>query len=178
MQPKLTPALQQAWIEQLRQQTVIEADGAGYRLAGRRLTLDPETSRHWHTIETTLASNGLRPMTPTELAATTGLSVTRMKPLLERFVRGGYLVRLSANLLLLPEALLELQTLVEQLQTRSGDGEFSVADFRDASGIGRNRCIEILESFDARGITRRSGQGRRLLPAAHGLFAKLQSVAL
>ena len=178
LQPKLAPALLQAWIEQLQQQAVIEVDGAGYRLAGRRVSLDQEASRHWQTIESTLASNGLRPMTPIELAETTGLSVARLKPLLQRFVGGGYLVKLSANLLLLPEVLFDLQKLIERLQARSDGGEFSVADFRDASGIGRNRCIEILESFDARGITRRSGQGRRLLPAAHGLFAKLQPVAL
>jgi selenocysteine-specific elongation factor len=178
LQLKLAPALLRAWIEQLRQQALIEADGAGYRLAGRRVTLDPETSRRWHTIESTLANNGLRPMTPAELVQATKLSAAQLKPLLELFVRGGYLVKLSANLLLLPEVLLGLQKLVEQMQARSGDGEFSVADFRDASGIGRNRCIEILESFDARGITRRNGQGRHLLPAAHDLFAKLQPVAL
>ncbi len=178
LQPKLAATLLQAWVEQLQQQAVIEADGAGYRLAGRRVTLDPDASRHWHSIESTLASNGLRPMTPAELAQATEISVAQLKPLLERFVRGGYLVKLSANLLLLPEVLLELQKLVEQLQACSGDGEFSVADFRDVSAIGRNRCIEILESFDARGITRRRGQGRHLLPAAHGVFAKLQPVVL
>jgi selenocysteine-specific elongation factor len=177
LQPKLAPALLQAWIEQLRRQAVIEIDGAGFALAGRCVTLDPGASRHWHKIESTLASNGLRPMTPAELGEAAGLSAAQLKPLLERFVRGGYLVKLSANLLLLPEVLRELQALIEQLQSRSDNGEFSVADFRDASSIGRNRCIDILESFDARGITRRNGQGRCLLPAAHDQFAKLQPVA-
>jgi selenocysteine-specific elongation factor len=71
----------------------------------------------------------------------------------------------------------ELQQLLGKLQERSSDGIFSVAEFRDACGIGRNRCIEILESFDARGITRRSGSGRCLLPSADGSFAKLRLVA-
>ena len=43
------------------------------------------------------------------------------------------------------------------------DGVFSVADFRDASGIGRNAVVEILEYFDKVGVTRRHGQVRIVL---------------
>ena len=74
---------------------------------------------------------------------------------------------------MLPASLRQFESLLGELQERSSEGIFSVAEFRDACGIGRNRCIEVLESFDARGITRRSGAGRCLLPSADGSFAKL-----
>jgi len=104
---------------------------------------------------------------------TTQLSQSQLRPLLERLSRVGRVVKLSSSLLTLPASLSEFQQLLGKLQEKSVEGIFSVADFRDACGIGRNRCIEILESFDARGITRRSGPGRCLLPSADGSFAKL-----
>jgi selenocysteine-specific elongation factor len=35
-------------------------------------------------------------------------------------------------------------------------------DFRDRTGLGRNAAVEVLEYFDARGLTKRSGNGRIL----------------
>lgn len=41
---------------------------------------------------------------------------------------------------------------------------FSVREFRDKSGHGRNSCIDILEYLDRRGITRRTGDRRHVIP--------------
>jgi len=43
---------------------------------------------------------------------------------------------------------------------------FTVREFRDQTGIGRNVAIEILEYFDGRGFTQRQGNERILLRAA------------
>ena len=40
---------------------------------------------------------------------------------------------------------------------------FSVGEFRNDSGIGRNAVVEILEYFDRIGFTKRMGQIRKLL---------------
>ena len=169
--------LLRALLERLRQQGQVDVQAADYALAARQSTPSPRQSAHWQAIEATLAENGLRPLTPDELSQVTRLPVAQLKPLIDQYIRSGKLVRLSPQLLLLPRQLERLRQLVEQLQAAAGDGLFSVAQFRDASQIGRNRCIEILESLDARGITRRDGQGRRLLPAANELFARLQPAA-
>jgi len=175
LEPKLPPRLLQGFIERLQQRGQVRVDSAGISLGTRQISLNPVDSCHWKSVESALAENGLRPMTPGELAQATQLSATQLKPLIERVSRAGWLVKLSPELLVLPQILGELQRLVADLQSNAPAGIFSVAEFRDASGIGRNRCIEILECFDARGITSRSGQGRRLLPAAGGVFAKLQA---
>jgi selenocysteine-specific elongation factor len=166
-----------ALLERLRQQGQIDVNGAGYMLAGWQALPGPQESAHWQAIEAALAENGLRPLTLEELSQATRLPNAQLKPLIDQSSRAGKLVRLSPRLLLLPRQLERLQQLVQQLQAAAGDGLFSVAQFRDASDIGRNRCIELLESLDARGITRRDGQGRRLLPAADDLFARLQPAA-
>jgi len=164
----------QGFIDQLQQQGQVRVDSTGISLCTRQQNLNPADSRHWKLVEWALAQSDLRPMTPGELALATQLPASQLKPLIERQSRAGRIVKLSPNLLVLPQVLGELQRLVGDLESSASDGVFSVAEFRDASGIGRNRCIEILECFDARGITLRSGPGRRLLPAASGVFARLQ----
>ena len=39
-------------------------------------------------------------------------------------------------------------------------GQFTVIQFRDHSGLGRNLCIELLEHLDAKGFTKRMGDQR------------------
>ena len=41
--------------------------------------------------------------------------------------------------------------------------DFTVRQFRDASGVGRNVVIEVLEHFDRKGFTRRGGDTRRVV---------------
>jgi selenocysteine-specific elongation factor len=181
LQQKLSPRLLQGLTEWLQQRELVivdgRVDGKGYALCARQADLNPREIEQWQLLESALLGNGLRPMTVAELMQTTQLSQSQLKPLIERLSRVGRVVKLSSSLLMLPASLSELQQLLGKLQERSNEGIFSVAEFRDACGIGRNRCIEILESFDARGITRRSGSGRCLLPSADASFAKLRLVA-
>ena len=41
--------------------------------------------------------------------------------------------------------------------------DFTVRQFRDASGMGRNVVIEVLEHFDRKGFTRRAGDTRSVV---------------
>jgi len=178
LQRKLSPRLLRGLIEWLQQLELVKVEGKVYALFARQADFNPAELEQWQLIESALSSNGLRPMTLAELMQTTQLSQALLKPLLERLSRGGQIVKLSSSLLMLPASLSKFQQLLGQLQEHSSDDIFSVAEFRDACGIGRNRCIEILESFDARGITRRSGAGRCLLPSADSSFAKLLQMDL
>jgi selenocysteine-specific elongation factor len=56
-----------------------------------------------------------------------------------------------------------LVALAAELDARSDSG-FTAAEFRDASGIGRNFIILLLEFFDRIGVTRRVGAGRKIRP--------------
>jgi selenocysteine-specific elongation factor len=63
-----------------------------------------------------------------------------------------------------------LQASLKHWQASKEDGAFSVIEFRDASGIGRNLCIEILEYFDGRGFTRRDGNARLIRTDKDNIF--------
>lgn len=82
---------------------------------------------------------------------------------LERELRAlpafGLAVRVSATRFYLPARLLALADVAQQLDA---GGPFTVRQFRDAAGIGRNVAIEVLEHFDAKGFTSRHGDNRQV----------------
>ena len=91
---------------------------------------------------------------------------------LERAVRAGYLVRITASRFLHKAAFIELTGKAETLAASSADKLFDAAAFRDTSNLGRGISIELLEHFDRIGFTQRVGDRRRLLkPAAAALEA-------
>ena len=82
----------------------------------------------------------------------------RDKRVIGLLVEQGHLVKLPDEMLL-PPALLEKLTksLVELIKRK---GEIGVADAKDALGVTRKHVIPLLEFFDARGITARTGNVR------------------
>lgn len=80
----------------------------------------------------------------------------RMLPML----REGVLIQISQHRILTPTRIARLR---EAAQEIGALGPFSVADFRTASGLGRNASIQFLEYLDRRGVTRRVGDVREIL---------------
>lgn len=76
----------------------------------------------------------------------------------------GELVLVGDNRAFLPTRFLALAQLAVDLN------QFSVKEFRDASGLGRNIVIDVLERLDAKGFTRRDGNSRKVV----GDLGKLQ----
>ena len=80
---------------------------------------------------------------------------------------------MAENRYYLPETIMNLAEFTEKLSKSSPEEEsFSVIQFRDESGIGRNLCIEILEYFDRVGFTRRNENTRVLRTEKENIFAK------
>jgi selenocysteine-specific elongation factor len=72
-------------------------------------------------------------------------------------LREGELVRIAPGLVYLPGQIEELEELIVAL-----DGEFTVAEFRDAAGLSRKYAVPILEWSDRKGLTVRRGDLRRV----------------
>ncbi len=70
------------------------------------------------------------------------------------------LIRISDTRYYLPE---HLKAMADIARTLDAEGPFTVRQYRDASGIGRNVAIEVLEYFDRSGFTRRDEQVRRII---------------
>jgi selenocysteine-specific elongation factor len=73
------------------------------------------------------------------------------------------LIKVAKNRHYLPNALSEIAESAIGLASRNQETGFSVVQFRDHTGIGRNLCVEILEYFDRIGFTKRNENQRAIL---------------
>ena len=92
---------------------------------------------------------------------------------MERDFRGlaslRFLIQISPNRFFLPTKIAEMAQIALDL---CEDGHsFNVREFRDASGIGRNVVIEILEYFDAKKFTNRTDTQRQVVGSAELVLA-------
>ncbi|MEM1231625.1 MAG: selenocysteine-specific translation elongation factor [Pseudomonadota bacterium] len=90
-----------------------------------------------------------------------GISADALRREVVPLVNKGALLRFGDNRLLLPQRLRELAALAEQLA--NDQGPFTARAFRDASGLGRNLAIDVLEYLDSGGFTRRQGDTRTVV---------------
>lgn len=142
--------------------------GAVYRVAGRESTLGAEAELLWEQMLPIYQQ--LSPVAPrvVELSEALEISTADTLVLLNSCVAHGRLYRVSDNRYFLPNDLLHLAKIAEQLATNQ---QLTVAGYRDESGIGRNLVVELLEFFDRVQLTRRLGQQRRLLSSAEQVFS-------
>jgi hypothetical protein len=143
------------------------------KLTSQQNWLNKDDEVIWNAVEAILGASGLKPLSVAEIAKETGTDTRELSAFLKRAGRDGLITRISATLVSKPAALRKIFALLEQLTAQGDDGIFTVATFRDACGIGRNRCIEMLEFFDAKRITVRVDHGRRLLATAEHNFASI-----
>ena len=99
------------------------------------------------------------------MLASLRLELKPLEAFLQRSAQQGHLVRVSAKRYYLPETVARMEAVVRELAATRPGGTFTVADFRDRTGIGRNAVVEILEYFDRVGLTHRQGEVRKLLRA-------------
>ena len=126
--------------------TELEVAGAVVSARGSQQDVIDSDPR-WVTARRVLEAAGMAPPAIKEL----GLD----GELLRILVRSGRLVRVSDDLVYLPE---EATRMVELL--RSMSGPFSVSEFRQRAGISRKYAVPFLEYTDREGVTMRSGDLR------------------
>jgi selenocysteine-specific elongation factor len=145
----------QAVIDKLVALELLHRTGGDLHLPDHRHEASPEEKLFLRKIQPLLAQAGRIPPRTHELVDSTGMPLKQIEAILKQACRSGRLIKVADNRHFLPETLDDLARFTEQLADQQTDGGFSVIQFRDASGIGRNLCIEILEHFDRMGLTRR-----------------------
>ncbi len=172
--PRLLPgrplaACVDAALDRLIGDGIVERRGERIVLAGRRVELEPRDARLWSRIEPALMASG-RPRTVWEVSEALGVALGEVSRVFRRAQAAGLVMQVSKNRFLTPAALEMLAQAAESgLATASGD-RFTVADFRDWSGLGRNLSVEMLEYFDRAGFTRRAGNERVIRRPAAEIF--------
>lgn len=126
----------------------LERRGPDITRVGRQIALDRGAVEAWDRARTSLSA-GLAVPTISDL----GLD----PEVLHLKIRQGELVRISEDFVFLPE---QVERITGSL--RGFDGDFTVADFRDALGLSRKYAVPILEWADKEGLTVRRGDTRRV----------------
>lgn len=104
-----------------------------------------------------------------DIARTTGLHEAQVRQVFKRMARAGVLVEAAPDHFLPRATLVRMAEAAVSLSHR-GQG-FTVAEFRDTVGVGRNLAVAVLELFDRKRFTARSGDSRRALRDSCTLFA-------
>ena len=136
----------------------LRVESGRYADAKHRAAVPADVTRLFEDVRTLLDS--VQPPSLGDLAK----RLRRPFPEFEREMRAltafNLAVRISDTRYFLPDRLLELAELANELNSQA---PFTVRQFRDASGVGRNVVIEVLEYFDGKGFTQRIGDTRRVV---------------
>ncbi|MCG6893541.1 MAG: selenocysteine-specific translation elongation factor [Desulfobacteraceae bacterium] len=130
------------------------------RLAGHKISLGGEQSDIRKKILETYRASGLQPPYFREFVQTHSLDARRAGEVLRLLVEEGGVVRVKEDLYFHQDAVEELrQRLVDFL---SENEEIATPQFKEMTGASRKYVIPLLEYFDARNVTIRIGDIRKL----------------
>jgi len=115
-----------------------------------------------------LAAGGFDPPWVRDIAADAHLPEMQVRQALARLAQAGDAFQVVKDLYYPPRTVHELADIARGIAAR--EGHVDAAAFRDATGLGRKRAIQILEFFDRVGLLRRVGDQHLLRPGTQ-LFA-------
>jgi selenocysteine-specific elongation factor len=168
----LPRAIVVAIANELVREGVLARSGAELRLPSHRSDFSPADADMWQRVVELLEAEDARPPTIAEVAERLGAAPKPLQGLLDRAARRGLAARISQTRFFLPRTVARLAGTAETLARTTNQGRITAAAFRDASGLGRNLSIEVLEFFDRVRFTRRVGDARIVLRPATEVFAE------
>jgi selenocysteine-specific elongation factor len=141
----------------------ISQTGPYYHALAFRPRLPDIESKTWRLICSAMTRTGPRPPTVHELADMTGIDTPTLDIALQKASRMNLAVQIEPSRFFLRDSIDALDRLFAEMARAATDGLVTTAAYRDASGLGRNLTIAVLEYFDANKMTRRIGNARRLV---------------
>ena len=157
--PKSIPKdYRQAILNELAQSGEIEQTGGVYRSSASAIQIPNELQNIWKVLENKLAAK--QSPSSGDIAKELKKNQAAIEKQMRALVKLGKLVEIANHRFYLPQTLDLIQKDIVELAEQ---GPFSVADFREFTGISRNVAIEVLEHFDRKGITRRQENTRILI---------------
>jgi len=157
---------------ELVREGALTRSGADVRLPSHRSDFAPADAALWTRVAAVLEAEDARPPSVAEVAERIGATPKATQSLLDRATRRGLAVRISQTRFFLPRTAARLASVFEGIAQAAEQGRVTAAAFRDASGLGRNLSIEVLEFFDRVRYTRRVGDARIALRPAREAFSE------
>ena len=172
VEPDMEDGLWSALVGALLADRRVLALGASLHLPEHNVALSEQEQAQAAPLLAALQTGRFDPPWTRDLAREFGLAEDEARRLLRKLAKAGQISQVVHDLFYHPQALAELAQLVRDLAAQAesrasqpaGSGAVGAAEFRDATGLGRKRAIQVLEFFDRVGYTRRVGNGHLLRP--------------
>lgn len=158
--PRLPDALWRALVSRLIQQGRLGQRGALLHLPEHGVNLSATEQRIAQKVAPGLLTAGVEGAWVRDLARDVAEPEALMRTTLSRLAQRGELHQVVKDLFYPVATMTRLAQLAREVGQR--DGEVKAASFRDATGLGRKRAIQILEYFDRVGLLRRVADSHRL----------------
>ena len=159
--PRLAAPLWQALLTRLVERGELAQRGACVHLPSHGAQLSATETRIAQKVAPALEQAGFEGAWARDLARDAREAEPLVRTTLARLARRGELHQIVKDLFYPPASMQRLAVIARQVGAAHG-GDVQAAAFRDATGLGRKRAIQILEHFDRIGLTRRVGDTHRL----------------
>jgi selenocysteine-specific elongation factor len=151
--PLVDDALWRALVDDAAARGEIVRRGPWLHLPDHAVTLDDADRALAAALLPALKEGRFDPPWVRDLANAHGVSEDRMRQLLRKLARQGELFQVVRDLFYHHEVIREL-ALMAGSEAQKNAGTVAAAPFRDVTGLGRKRAIQLLEFFDRVGYTR------------------------
>ncbi len=160
--PGLPAATFTALLRELGDAKKIEVAGSSARLPKHIATDNPADEKMWQSIKPLLDAAGFNVPPLRELAPAAQIKDALLKDFLHRKSRTNEVIRVGTERFYPRATVAQLAAIAQAVAGAAPGGQFTAAQYRDASGIGRSLAIEVLECLDRLGITQRLGDARKM----------------
>ena len=160
--PRLPEALWRALLDALRREGVLALRGAFVHLPEHGVRLSASEERIAQKVAPRLEQAGYEGAWARDLARDANESEALMRTTLARLAQRGELHQVVKDLYYPLATMARLAAIARNVAAADGTQQVSAASFRDATGLGRKRAIQILEYFDRVGLLRRVGDMHKL----------------
>ncbi|MCE9641542.1 MAG: selenocysteine-specific translation elongation factor [Betaproteobacteria bacterium] len=160
--PALPAATFTALLRELGDEKKIEVAGSSARLPRHVATDNPADEKMWQALKPLLDNAGFNVPPLRELAPAANLKEAILKDFLHRKARTSEVIRVTPERFYPRATLAQLAAVAQAVTQTVPGGQFTAAQYRDATGVGRGLAIEILECLDRLGITQRIGDARKM----------------
>ena len=158
--------LWRALLDEMLAAQQLTSSGAWLHLPGHSVQLSAPEQTLAEQLLPRLQDGRFDPPWVRDLAADTGTGEEVVRQLLRKLARQGDVFQVVKDLFYTAASMDELARIIKELACATPNGEVVAREFRDATGLGRKRAIQIIECFDRLGYTRRVRDAHVLRPDA------------
>jgi selenocysteine-specific elongation factor len=157
--PRMAEPLWRALVRRMAEAGRVKITGAAAHLPAHGAQLSALDERLAQKLMPALLAAGFEGAWARDLARSAGEPEALVRTTLARLSQRGELFQVVKDLYYAPPA---IEALARTARESAASGDLRAADFRDRSGLGRKRAIQVLEFFDKVGLLRRVGDAHKL----------------